>query len=107
MNDDQRRQQFIDGLRAVAHFYEQDPAAYYDGRHITLNMYVWGSDAPTTLARAAGAFGHCNKLYDENNVTVSRQFSPQVTLAVFAPRAKVCKRLPAAKVDREEWQCDP
>jgi hypothetical protein len=122
-----RRRQFIEGLRAIAKFYEETPEAYYDGMHITLNMYVWGDAARLTLAQTARAFGQCNKVYDDSSVTVSRQFSEQVTLAVFAPRAKVCQRLvlgarmlparivpatqevyiPAAREEIVEWRCDP
>jgi hypothetical protein len=66
----ERRRQFIAGLRAVANFYEQNPGAWYDGMHLTLNMYVWGRSARRTLAEMARAFGQCNKVYDENNITV-------------------------------------
>jgi hypothetical protein len=123
----ERRRQFIEGLRAVANFYEQNPGAWYDGMHLTLNMYVWGRSARKTLAEMARAFGQCNKVYDDNNITLSRQFSEQVTLAVFAPRAKVCRRvvlgtrilparivpateevrIPASSVEILEWQCGP
>jgi hypothetical protein len=53
----------------------------------------------------------CNKLYDHHNVTVSRQFTEQITLAVFAPRAKVCRRMVTgrillARMEIVEWQCD-
>ena len=122
-----RRRQFIAGLRAVAKFYEENPAAWYDGMHLTLNMYVWGRAARQTLIDTARAFGRCNKTYDDNNITVSRQFSEQVTLAVFAARARVCRRLvrgtrflpekivaatsevriPPSTVEIVEWQCDP
>ena len=61
--------------------------------HITLNMYVWGRAARKRCAETARAFGQCNKIYDDSNVTVSRQFSEQITVAVFAPRAKVCRRV--------------
>ena len=125
--DQHRRRQFIDGLRAVAQFYEENPAAWYDGMHLTLNMYVWGRAARKTLAETARAFGQCNKVYDDTNITVSRQFSEQVTVAVFAPRARVCRRvvlgdrilparivpatkevrIPASRVEIVEWQCDP
>jgi hypothetical protein len=126
-NDQLRRRQFINGLRAVAEFYEKNPGAWYDGMHLTLNMYVWGRAARKALIETARLFGHCNKIYDENNITVSRQFSEQVTLAVFAARARVCRRLvlgsrilperivpatsevriPASRVEIVEWQCDP
>jgi hypothetical protein len=126
-NEQRRRRQFIEGLRAVAEFYDKNPGAWYDGMHLTLNMYVWGRAARKALIETARLFGRCNKIYDENNVTVSRQFSEQVTLAVFAARARVCRRLvlgsrilperimaattevriPPSRVDIVEWQCDP
>jgi hypothetical protein len=128
MNKDQhRRLHFIQGLRAVATFYEENPSAWYDGMHLTLNMFAWGRAARKTLVDTARAFGQCNKVYDDTNITVSRQFSEQVTVAVFAPRAKVCRRIvvgarvlpasivpateevciPEVRVDIVEWQCDP
>lgn len=128
MNSDQlRRRQFIEGLRAVAKFYEENPGAWYDGMHLTLNMYVWGRAARKALIETARLFGRCNKTYDENNITVSRQFSEQVTVAVFAARARICRRvvlghrilperivaptsqvrIPASRVEIVEWQCDP
>jgi hypothetical protein len=122
-----RRRQFIAGLRAVAQFYEENPGAWYDGMHLTLNMYVWGRAARETLIRTARAFGRCNKTYDDNNITVSRQFGEQVTVAVFAAKARVCRRIvlgarmlperivpatgevriPSSRVEIVEWQCDP
>jgi hypothetical protein len=125
--EQRRRRHFIDGLRAVASFYDENPDAFYDGMHITMNMYVWGSNARQTLAEMARAFGQCTKVYDDSNVTVSRRFSEQITVAVFAPRAKVCRRVvtgmcvlpsrivpateeirvPATQVEIVEWQCDP
>jgi hypothetical protein len=111
----------------VAKFYEENPGAWYDGMHLTLNMYVWGRAARKALIETARLFGRCNKTYDENNITVSRQFSEQVTVAVFAARARVCRRvilgsrilperimpatnevrIPASRVEIVEWQCDP
>jgi hypothetical protein len=125
--EQQRRRHFIEGLRAVATFYEQNPHAFYDGMQITLNMYVWGNTARQTLGEMARAFGQCSKTYDDRNVTVCKNFSEQISVAVFAPRAKVCRRvvtgssvlparivpatreirIPAARVEIVEWQCDP
>jgi hypothetical protein len=90
-------------------------------------MYVWCRAARKALIETAWLFGRCNKVYDENNITVSRQFSQQVTLAVFAPRARVCRRvvlgsrilperiipatsevrIPASRIEIVEWECDP
>jgi hypothetical protein len=122
-----RRQQFIAGLRAVAQFYEDHPDAWYDGVHLTLNMYIWGRKAREILARTVKALGSCTKIYDDTNITVSRKFTPQVTLSVFVPRAKVCRRvilgtrilpartvpaggevhLPATTEQIVAWSCDP
>jgi hypothetical protein len=126
-SDQRRRRHFIAGLRAVAEFYEQNPDAYYDGMPITLNMYAWGGAARQTLRRMALALAPCNKVYDDHNVTVSRQFGEQITVAVFAPRARICRRvvtgtrilparivpatneirIPPARMEIVEWQCDP
>src|SRR6202046_4515987 len=91
--DQHRRRHFIEGLRGGENFHEENPNAWYDGMHLTLNMFVWGRAARKALAETARAFGQCNKVYDDTNITVSRQFSEQVTVAVFAPRAKVCRRV--------------
>jgi hypothetical protein len=93
------RREFIEGLRAVAKFYEDNPDAFYDGIHLTINMYVAGSAARPVLGQTAKIFGNCNKVYSDTQVTLSRQFSKQVSLAVFAPRAAVCRPL--------AWCCDP
>jgi hypothetical protein len=127
-NPDQlRRQHFIQGLRAVAQFYEDNPGAWYDGIHLTLNMYIFARPAREILARTVRAFGPCAKTYDDTNLTVSRKFSDQVTLSIFAPRAKVCRRvilgtrilpgrtlpatpevhLPPATEEIVAWRCDP
>jgi len=126
-SEQRRRREFIEGLRAVAQFYEENPGAWYDGMHLTLNMYVWGRAARKTLTETARAFGRCNKIYDDHNITVSRQFSEQVTVAVFAAKARVCRRvilgarilparvvpaveevhIPTSRVEIVEWQCDP
>jgi hypothetical protein len=105
-----RRRQFIEGLRAVAQFYEENPAAWYDGIHLTLSMYLWGRGTREILAQTVRAFGHCTTHHDHTNITVSRKFSEQVTLSVFAPRVKVCRRVLRGTETTEEfveWKCDP
>jgi hypothetical protein len=125
--DPRRRRLFIEGLRAVAQFYETHPEAWYDGIHLTLNMYLWGRKTREILARTVRAFGQCTKSYDDTNITVSKKFSEQVTLSIFAARAKVCRRvilqtrilpartlpaspevyLPATAEEVVAWSCDP
>jgi len=127
LTDFERRRQFIEGLRAVARFYEENPDAWYDGIPITLNMYVWGREARDVMARTVKVLGSCTKNYDDTNMTVAKKFTDQVTLSLFAPRAKVCRRvivgsrilparvvpasaelrLPACSEEMVEWECDP
>lgn len=85
-----KRQEFINGLRAVADFYENNPAAHFDGMQLSISMYAWEEDAKSAIAATAKAMGKCEKEYDENNFTVRKNFSEIVSLGVFAPRAKVC-----------------
>jgi hypothetical protein len=121
------RREFIQGLRALADFYQQNPRAYYDGMHLTLNMYIGGREARPILVEMARLFGHCRKTYDDRTVTLSRPFGEQITLAVFAPRERVCRRLvtgvrvlpactvpatnelhiPARREPLVSWLCDP
>ena len=125
--DPRLRRQFIEGLRAVAQFYEAHPEAWYDGIHLTLNMYIWGRNAREILAQTVRDLGQCTKKYDQTNITVSRKFSDQITLSVFAPRFKVCSRvilgmriipartlpasgavyLPETTEEIVAWRCDP
>lgn len=84
------RLQLIQGLRALADFYERNPAAYYDGMHLTINMYVWGDDAAGAFEGTARAFGSWTQRIDDRHVTIAHDFSDQVTLAIFASRAKLC-----------------
>jgi hypothetical protein len=99
VNLEGRRREFIEGLHAVAKFYEDNHDAFYDGIHLTINMYVAGAIARPVLAQTARIFGTCNKIYGDTQVTVSRQFSKQVSLAIFAPRGAVCRPI--------AWRCDP
>jgi hypothetical protein len=79
---------------AAATFYEQNADAYYDGMHITLNMY---GAARHTLYEMVQVFGQSNNSYHDRNITVSRQFNEQITLSVFAPRDQAC-RLTRARI---------
>ena len=99
MNLEARRREFIQGLRAVAKFYEDNPDAFYDGIHLTINMYVAGPTARAVLSRTARIFGNCNKILTDTQVTISQQFSKQVSLAIFALRAHVCRTI--------AQRCDP
>ena len=121
------RSEFIRGLRAIANFYEQNANAYYDEMHLTVSMYVGGREARTTMAAMARAFGQYNQTYDERNVTIARSFSEQVTLALFASKQKICRRvvigehilparvipatneihIPERREPRVTWQFDP
>jgi len=121
------RREFIRGLHAIADFYEQNPLAYYDRMHLTISMYVGGREAHTAMSDMAHAFGQYVKTYEEQTVTIARAFSKQVTLALFAPKEKICRRvvigehilparvipatnevhIPARREPVVTWECDP
>jgi hypothetical protein len=121
------RRQFIDGLRGVAGFYEQNQEAYYDGMRVTLCMFVDGSGAKRALGNTARAFGRCEKGGDEKHVMIARQFGDMVKVELFAPRNDVCRpvilgtrlepavtvpatreiRIPQRVIDVLGWKCDP
>ncbi len=82
--------QLIEGLRAVADFYEQNPAAYDDGMRLTLNMYAWGAEACTAMRETARAFGSCTRHIDHRNITISHDFGDRVRLAIFISRESAC-----------------
>jgi hypothetical protein len=77
------RQELIDGLRAVAAFYEEHPQAYDDGMTLTLSMYVSGCAADHTLATMASALGTCDRSRSEEYRSVAKKFSSRVRLEFF------------------------
>lgn len=78
------RRQFIEGLRAVAAFYETHHDAYYDGMGVSLNMYVPQSATLTGFCSAAQALGCSIASSPRGMVAASRQFSPKVSVQLFA-----------------------
>jgi hypothetical protein len=76
-------QQLIDGLRAVASFYETHPAAYYDGMPLVLSMYVGSRNARRVLALLETTFGQCEKSCRQDYLVVSKSFGPKVKLEIF------------------------
>lgn len=102
------RQQLIEGLRAVAEFYESYPQAYDDGMMLVLSMYVSGHGANNTLAAMSSLLGECEQSYDQGFIAVSKIFSPRVKLEIFS-RLPVLNRwrVLAATLDRSArfFQC--
>jgi hypothetical protein len=121
------RRDFIDGLMAVGRFYEEKPEAYYDRMKVTLCMYVEGRNARRALAGTARAFGECEKSFDEKHIGISKQFSENVRVELFAPGSDVCRQIilgtrieppislpatgaiyiPEFAVEVLGWNCDP
>lgn len=121
------RRHFIDGLLAVGRFYEGKPEAYYDGMKVTLCMYVEGRHARRALAGTARAFGEFEKSFDEKHIGISKQFSENVRVEVFALGRDVCQQIilgtrieppislpatgaiyiPEVAVEVLGWKCDP
>ena len=83
---EEARRQFIQGLRAVAAFYESNPDAYYDGMTVSLSMYAGGRAAAEILDAVAEVFGESEQLCQQNHRVVAKKFSENVKVEVFCPR---------------------
>lgn len=77
------RQELIDGLRAVAAFYEENPHAHDDGMTVVLSMYVPGQAAGRILAMMESALGICTKNRTREYCSVAKSFSSRVKLEFF------------------------
>jgi hypothetical protein len=82
------RAEMIAGLRAVADFYENNPAVYYDGMTVFLNMFAAGRDAGKLLDTAAASPGNWLECGDEKNRAVGRDFGKRVRLQIFSSSAR-------------------
>lgn len=122
-----KRQEFIDGLRAVADFYENHPEAHYDEMGLNISMYAFTDDPKAAVVTTAKAMGKCEKEYCEEYFTIRKEFSGAVSLSVFAKRSKVCQAvkvgervipehivpatteivIPERTEDIIKWQCEP
>ena len=87
------RKLLIDGLRALADFYECHHSAYYDGTRLSLAMYLSGRRARHIMTGMAHLFGNYEETQDEKHASVFKHFSRKVSLEIFAPRSALCRRV--------------
>lgn len=90
---DDERQAWLDGLRAAADWFEQNPR-YIDRQEIRFAVYVsgWNDDAAENMAAAARALGKADKDTTGNYFGLTRQFGPHV-VHLFTDRNAVCERI--------------
>jgi hypothetical protein len=93
------RRLLIEGLRAVADFYESNPTAYYDGLMLSLCMYITCPAAGRIMAEMVRIFGESKHSCNGAHVTLSKEFSSKVKLEIFAP----CQAGNCAANCREIW----
>jgi hypothetical protein len=91
MSNDTRKE-LIDGLRAVAYFYESHPEVYDDGTRVSIGNYVFENEKQI-FADTAKALGRCEKDYSSDYFKISKDFSERVSLYFIAARETVCERV--------------
>jgi len=112
------RQAWLDGLRAMADWFEQNPERMSDlalgGGGIIVNLYPGGKKE---LAQLARKLGRVEKMQSGNLFYVSRKFGPH-SIDGVTMRDQVCRRIvtgtreipeeiiPAHDEDIVEWVCD-
>jgi len=124
MNEQEQkeREDFIQGLRDLADWYEASTevrAPWYLGIRIYLD------DKEEARAVAKSSQGGIDKIYDDGNLSLRKEFGGVVRFSAVADRKDVCtakvvgteevevtdysQPLPKKKEVREiiEWECDP
>jgi hypothetical protein len=107
----ERRDQFIRGLRELADFYEDHPGLEAPSCTETMNVFVDTKDEIAAVARMAT----WEKCYTDSWFSLRKQFGP-VALEINTSRSTVCKRVvtgtrrieatPERIVEEYEWVCD-
>lgn len=111
----QHAEEYIEGIRAMADFFELHPELVPSGGSVTVNLF------PKSLAEVArGGYGKLEKREKGKWFCLARNFSPSVAVEWNQPREEVCKRIkvgttivpaqpavPEHEVDVFEWHCPP
>jgi hypothetical protein len=99
-----KHDEFVQGLRALADFYETRPnlalPEYFHG------FTIYGVDKEE-LSAIAREFGACEKVVTEKVFQLVKSFSPSVQLKTYTSRDKVCEQVKVGEktVDIMEWRC--
>ena len=109
------QQAWLDGLRAMADWFEQHPEWIDESYPAWVNIYP---SSKANLARLTKDLGRVEKIHDENLFYVRRRFGPhQIDGNVM--RQEVCRRVvtgtkqipervvPAHEEEVVEWECSP
>lgn len=125
-------QEFVQGLRELADFYEAHPEVKLPSYSSSFTVYATSwlfsskEEAKEVVITAAKAFGHAEKVYSQEGFELKKEFSGQITLTVQTERSTVCravvvgkKRIPSQVIpaeperyipereeDQVEWKCE-
>jgi hypothetical protein len=109
--DTNRRQAFIDSLRACADFLESHPNVKAP-RYVTMNVFVDTREELAEQARSATWV----KTFTGKFFSLSKSFGEDVTIDITAERELVCRRVvtgtrvlpaqPERVVEDYTWECD-
>jgi hypothetical protein len=99
-----KHDEFVQGLRDLAKFYETHPACPLPDFFTGFTIYETNKEALSAIARE---FGDCEKVFSENAFRLVKEFSPSVKLKTFSSREKVCEqgKVGEKTVDVMEWVC--
>lgn len=106
MGDNEEREAFTTGLRALADWYDANPDVPLPNQRLTIYSGRYGAGASIEEGAVfARAPGRCEKGTDDSldRFTLTRQFGP-VELVWSATRNSVCEKRTVTKTV-EEWVC--
>lgn len=121
---DEARKKFIDGLRALADWFEAHPDIPTPRGEVAINLY--SMDTKEEAATFARALGRCDKRYQDSILYISRRFGA-IRLEALFMRDSVCTKrvvgtreipeqviparseeiIPARTEEIVEWDCEP
>ena len=106
-----RRQAFIDSLRACADFLESHPSVKAP-RYITMNVFVDTREELAEQARSAT----WNKVFGDTWFSLTKSFGEHLSLDITCGREVVCRKVvtgtrvvpaqPEQVVEEYAWECD-
>jgi hypothetical protein len=99
-----KHDEFVQGLLALAYFYQSHPNCPLPDFFTDFTIYEGDKEALSAIARELGT---CDKVFNETTFKLVKTFSPSIRLQTFSSREKVCEQVKVGEktVDIMEWRC--
>jgi hypothetical protein len=118
------REDFIRGLREMADFFESHEEMPMPTWRQVIDLFATGESSRQQMVSAAKAMGKANKGFNEELITLSKNFGDLLTLKMHAYREQICERIVIATEEipeeiipervvkahvreKVEWRCEP